>query len=85
VICTDDQTLKLKQNLLEHHDFEVIDLEVFKYLCHWYGCDYKIRRRIITDSLDKTGLSVDLYPPPDSPAPKNVNMKKKKKSFQINL
>lgn len=34
----------LKQSLIEHHDFEAVSAEIWKYLYSWYSCDKMLER-----------------------------------------
>lgn len=54
--------LDLKQNLLEHHDFEAVSKQVFELLQTWYGCDYEIYRVLKPDPFHDNKLYLDLYP-----------------------
>jgi len=52
----------LKENLLEHHDYEAVSKNVFRYLKKWYGVDHEIVRFLKKDPLDDKKLYLDLYP-----------------------
>ena len=54
--------LDLKQNLLEHHDFEAVGKRVFEMMNKWYGCDYEIYRVLKPDPFHDNKLYLDLYP-----------------------
>jgi len=50
----------LKENLIEHHDYEAVSVEVWKHLSSWYQFDIAIPRFLSYDArTDKTFL--DLY------------------------
>jgi hypothetical protein len=50
----------LKENLIEHHDYEAVSVEVWKHLSSWYQFDIAIPRFLTYDArTDKTFL--DLY------------------------
>ena len=42
----------LKENLLEHHDYEAVPKNVFRYLKKWYGIDIEIVRLLKIDPLE---------------------------------
>lgn len=51
----------LKPDLVEHHDYEAVSSEMWKYFNSWYSCDFVIARYLIYDhNLGKTLLN--LYP-----------------------
>jgi len=54
--------LELKENLLEHHDYEVVSKRLFNVLSKWYGCDFEITRAMRIDPFKKDKLYLDLYP-----------------------
>jgi hypothetical protein len=54
--------LDLKPNLLEHHDFEAVNKEIFEIFVTWYGCDYEIYRVLKPDPFHDNKLFLDLYP-----------------------
>lgn len=54
--------LELKDNLLEHHDFEAIPQKIFDQLARWYGCDFEISRFLRPDPFRNNKLFLDLYP-----------------------
>jgi hypothetical protein len=52
---------RLKRDLVEHHDYEAVSSEIWKYLSAWYGYDFALARYLLFDSkTEKTFL--DLYP-----------------------
>lgn len=44
---------KLKENLLEHHDFLAVSRKIHDTLKIWYGEDYSILRNMIKDNTNK--------------------------------
>jgi len=53
---------ELKDNLLEHHDFEAINSNVYEHLVNWYGCDYDIPKLLRPDPTHPNKLYLELYP-----------------------
>ncbi len=51
----------LRDNLLEHHDYEAVSKQIFRRLKNWYGCDFEIVRFIKKNEF-LGELDVDLYP-----------------------
>jgi hypothetical protein len=52
---------QLKDDLIEHHDYEAVSQNLWKYISSWYSFDYVISRYLSYDgNTDKTYL--DLYP-----------------------
>ena len=51
----------LKENLLEHHDYEAVPKNVFRYLKKWYGIDIEIVRLLKIDPLENK-IYLELYP-----------------------
>ena len=54
--------LELKENLLEHHDYEAVSKFIFRYLKKWYGVDYEIIRFLKMDPVAPSQLYLELYP-----------------------
>jgi hypothetical protein len=52
----------LKDNLLEHHDFEAVNKRVFDAFLNWYGCDFAINRLLRLDPARPGKYLLDLYP-----------------------
>ena len=53
--------MKLKSDLIEHHDFEAVSVEIWKLLSAWYAYDIAVSRYLVYDiKTEKTFL--DLYP-----------------------
>ena len=53
---------KLKQNLAERFDFELLSPGVWSLLYSWYSADNHVVRFLKRDKLNKRGWRVDLYP-----------------------
>lgn len=54
--------MALKDDLIEHHDYEAVNLQVFQFLKAWYGLDIQIMRFIKRDNVNRSELFLDLYP-----------------------
>jgi DUSP domain. len=54
--------IELKENLLEHHDYEAVCSKIFEVLSRWYGCDFEIVRLLRPDPFRNHKLYLDLYP-----------------------
>ena len=52
----------LKENILEHHNYEALPKSIFRYLKKWYGVDYEIVRFLKKDPIDDKKLYLELYP-----------------------
>lgn len=52
----------LKDNLLEHHDYEGVSKEIYKNLKKWYNSDIDIIRFLKNDALMENKLILELYP-----------------------
>jgi hypothetical protein len=57
-----ESELELKENLLEHHDFEAVSHDVYEAFVKWYTCDYDIPRVLKPDPAHPQKLCLDLYP-----------------------
>ncbi|EAR83941.1 DUSP domain protein (macronuclear) [Tetrahymena thermophila SB210] len=58
------KNIELKENLLEHYDYEAVPKSIFCYIKMWYGVDYEIIRFLKYDASQPVDKSVylDLYP-----------------------
>ncbi|KAL4430231.1 hypothetical protein ABPG74_014790 [Tetrahymena malaccensis] len=58
------KNIELKDNLLEHYDYEAVPKSIFCYIKMWYGVDYEIIRFLKYDASQPIDKSVylDLYP-----------------------
>ena len=56
------QYLFLKEDLIEHFDYEAVELEIWRYFKAWYECDFTLLRFIKRDKINTNRLYLDLYP-----------------------
>jgi DUSP domain len=54
--------MNLKENLVEHFDFEAVSPAVWKYIYSWYSADWCIMRYLKRDKMNPLGAILDLYP-----------------------
>ena len=54
--------LILKENLLEHLDYEAIPKHIYSHLKKWYGSDFEIIRFMKNDPVHKDQVFLELYP-----------------------
>ena len=54
--------LELKENLLEHHDYEAVNQRVYEVLARWYGSDFEICRVLRPDPFRDNKPYLELYP-----------------------
>lgn len=54
--------MNLKENLVEHFDFEALTPAVWRYLYSWYSADWCIVRFLKRDKSNAYGAILDLYP-----------------------
>jgi hypothetical protein len=54
--------LELKDNLLEHHDYEALPQKIFDQLSRWYGSDFEIARPLRPDPFRDYKYYLELYP-----------------------
>ena len=54
--------MHLKENLIEHFDYEAVTPEVWRHLYSWYSADWCIMRYVRKDFANKNGVFLDLYP-----------------------
>jgi len=52
----------MKDNLLEHHDYEAVSKEIYKNMKKWYNVDIDIIRFLKLDPLINNKLYLDIYP-----------------------
>ena len=53
----------LKEEVMEHFDFEAVPFEVWRYLKAWYSCDIALLRFLKRDRLlNRNQLFLELYP-----------------------
>ncbi len=58
----DGRSMNLKDNIVEHFDFEAVSPAVWKYLYSWYSSDWCIMRNLKRDRTTPNGVFLDLYP-----------------------
>lgn len=56
------KSVQMKENLLEHFDYEVLPRLVFIQLKEWYGVDTIIVRHLKVDLTNPNSMQVDIYP-----------------------
>ena len=54
--------LELKENLLEHHDFEALNKKIYDLFLRWYGADFEICRVLKPDPFHGSKPFLELYP-----------------------
>lgn len=54
--------MNLKENIVEHFDFEAVTPTVWKYLYSWYSADWCIMRNLKRDKTNSHGVYLELYP-----------------------
>jgi hypothetical protein len=52
----------LKDNLVEHFDYEAISTDIWTHLYSWYSADYCVSRIIKKDKFNNYKIFLDLYP-----------------------
>jgi len=60
--------MNLKDNIVEHFDFEAVSPVVWKYIYSWYSADWCIMRNLKRDKTTPNGVILDLYPEQSIPA-----------------
>ena len=55
-------SVELKENLLQHHDYEAVSEKIYSCFKDWYGVDHDIKRILKVDPANKKKLVLDLYP-----------------------
>ena len=54
------QSMNLRENLLEFHDYVALPNSLWKCIYSWYGADYALERYLVKDQ--DTGITfLDLY------------------------
>jgi hypothetical protein len=56
------QRHRLRENLIEHFDFEAVYPIVWKHLYSWYSADIQIARLLRKDAVNRNIIRLDLYP-----------------------
>lgn len=54
--------MNLKENIVEHFDFEAVSPNVWRFLYSWYSADWCIMRFVKRDKVNSFGVVLDLYP-----------------------
>ncbi len=54
--------MNLKDNIVEHFDFEAVSPTVWKYLYSWFSADWCIMRNLKRDKTNSHGVYLELYP-----------------------
>ena len=61
-LLKDGRSMNLKENIIEHFDFEAVSPNVWKYIYSWYSADWCIMRQLRRDRVNFCGVVLDLYP-----------------------
>ena len=56
------QHQRLRDNLIEHFDYEALYPVVWKHLYSWYSADIQVVRNLKKDVLNRHVMILDLYP-----------------------
>ena len=56
------QYLILKDDIIEHFDFEAVSLDIWRFFKSWYDSDLALLRFIKPDKVNRNSLFLDLYP-----------------------
>ena len=62
MLLKDGRSMNLKDNIVEHFDFEAVSPCVWKYIYSWYSADWCIMRTLKRDKMTTNGVFLDLYP-----------------------
>lgn len=62
ILLNDGRSMNLKDNLVEHFDFEAISPTIWKYLYSWYSADWCVMRYLKRDRMNPHAAILDLYP-----------------------
>eukprot|EP00347_Sterkiella_histriomuscorum_P022613 403337823 len=62
LLLRDGRSMNLKENIIEHHDFEAVSVNVWRHLYSWYSSDWCIMRYLKRDRINGQGVYLDLYP-----------------------
>ena len=54
--------MNLKDNIIEHFDFEAVSPAVWRLIYSWYSADWCIMRVLKRDRVNTKGVVLDLYP-----------------------
>ena len=62
------ERMRLKDNLIEHFDYESLYPIVWKHLYSWYSADIQLVRSLKKDQLNRHVMILDLYPENETPS-----------------
>jgi len=62
ILLKDGRSMNLKDNLVEHFDFEAVSPGMWKYLYSWYSADWCVMRYLKRDRMNPNAAILDLYP-----------------------
>jgi hypothetical protein len=62
MLLKDGRSMNLKDNIVEHFDFEAVSPSVWKYIYSWFSADWCIMRVLKRDKTTINGVFLDLYP-----------------------
>lgn len=52
-LLKDGKSMNLKDNVIEHFDFEAVSVEVWRHIYSWYSADWCIMRYLVKDKVNK--------------------------------
>jgi hypothetical protein len=61
-LLKDGRSMSLKENIIEHFDFEAVTPGVWRLLYSWYSADWCVMRLLKRDRVNAFGCVLDLYP-----------------------
>jgi len=61
-LLLDTKIIQLKENLIEHFDYEVVSKDVWQRLYSWFSADYCISRFLEKDNVNSKKIVLELYP-----------------------
>lgn len=61
-LLNDGRSMNLKENIIEHFDFEAVSPAVWRFIYSWYSADWCIMRQIKRERVISHGVMLDLYP-----------------------
>lgn len=67
VLLKDGRSMNLKENIIEHFDFEAVSPSIWKLIYSWYSADWCIMRYLKRDRVNTYGVVLDLYPEANFP------------------
>ena len=54
--------ISIKENLIEHFDYQQVPMEIWAYFKAWYDYDFSLLRFIKKDKMNQDKLYLELYP-----------------------